>query len=165
MNWWPLAVVSVFCAAALVYMWHRTFGVQHKLRRATAKLATGEPVEVDLEDPTCGTITLTAGGFAAARDQTTSQIKWDDVIKICAYKRDMLTTDLICWSFHCRDDDDVLEVHEQMVGYKGLQEAVRSRFDVRLEDWFEQVAFPAFATNVTVIWPKNQKSETSADGQ
>ena len=43
-------------------------------------------------------------------------VLWANVHEIRAYKRDLLTTDLVCLSFRDTETDEWWEVHEEMAG-------------------------------------------------
>jgi hypothetical protein len=78
-------------------------------------------------------------------------LRWSDVVEIVAYKRDLLTTDLVCVGFRCLASDDVIEIDEEMAGFDAAMAAVAFRFPLP-ENWRSDVAFPAYATNMTTIW-------------
>lgn len=157
MDGYLLFVLAVLSVGA-VLLWRSVRSVS-KLRVDSDKLAAdikaGKRPAAALENPKNGTISIIADGFALSRNgDRLAEVRWDRVREIRAYKADMLATDLICWEFRGADEDRRVEVHEEMSGFDKLQEAVRSRFGVALEDGFSRVAFPAFATNMTVLWPK-----------
>jgi hypothetical protein len=127
-------------------------------------IKAGKVPASSLEDAKNGTISVQATGFTVVfprRKDNTAAVHWDEVEEIRAFKQDLFTVDLICWGFGCRGDNSTVVVNEEMLGFQELQKAVRSRFDVKNEDWFLQVAFPAFAGNMTVIWPKDKESPDS----
>ena len=74
--------------------------------------------------------------------------------EIFAFKRDMFTYDMICLGFRIDDEGNYWEVNEEFVGYDKLRTELAERFVGISADWFEVVAFPAFATNRTTIWAK-----------
>ncbi|MEW6252331.1 MAG: hypothetical protein AB1716_16955 [Planctomycetota bacterium] len=97
-------------------------------------------------------IRLTADGFKILRRGKLHELlRWADVRGIAGFKRDCFTMDLICVAF-CRADLTYLEVCEDDIGYETLLEVVLSRYPDHDRDWWGKVAFPAFATNWTVIW-------------
>jgi hypothetical protein len=80
------------------------------------------------------------------------QLHWNDIQVITAYKRDCLTVDLICLSFSSRDQ--TVEIDEEMDGYASLVQDLPQYLEdaSRFEQWFQQVAFPAFETKPTAIF-------------
>ncbi len=95
------------------------------------------------------TITSDTAGFALDTEPMVSTL-WHNVTEIVAFKRDLLTTDLICLAFHI-DDGTVIETDEQMVGYAKFIDLVASQFELA-PDWWSNVAFPAFQTSMATIW-------------
>ncbi|RJR44164.1 MAG: hypothetical protein C4576_13340 [Desulfobacteraceae bacterium] len=115
--------------------------------------------KISLEKAKNGVISINDTGFVVSGlpfKQPSSEVKWDEIDQILGYKRDLFTTDLICWGFHAPQDDKTVEVHEEMLGFKELEETVGLRFGIKLEDWFHKVAFPPFAPSVTRIWAKEE---------
>jgi hypothetical protein len=91
----------------------------------------------------------TADGFVIVCDRPVT-VKWDDLAEIVAYKRDLLSTDLICVGFRICGSD-LIEIDEEMPGFRTLMADVGSRFSLP-ENWWNNVAFPAFASNMATIW-------------
>jgi len=146
--------------AAALYAVLRTPFADIDIKKLAEDVKSGKRPKANIEDPKNGVIAMQSDGFTLSRgDALLAEVKWDQVREIRGYKADLFTTDLICWGFCCGDEDRLLEVHEEMAGFDKLQESVQSRFGVTLEDWFGEVAFPAFATNMTVIWPKKGHTE------
>lgn len=134
-------------------------------RKATQLAADIKSGKISLEKSENGVISITEAGFIVSGlpfKQASSEIKWTEIDQILAYKRDLFTTDLICWVFHSSERDINVEVHEEMLGFKALQEIVGSRFDIKLGDWFRKVAFPPFAPSVTKLWPKGEDNQHTA---
>lgn len=77
--------------------------------------------------------------------------RWGSITEIVAFKRDLLTTDLICLQFQL-DDGTFVETDEEMVGYRTFIDTVTSKFDLT-PNWWSDVAFPAFKTSMATIWP------------
>lgn len=81
-----------------------------------------------------------------------AEMAWKDVTTAIAFKRGCYTVDLICIALVGADGS--LEVNEEMSGWKGLVEALPGYLPGCLaeHEWFQQVAFPAFATNLVHIF-------------
>ena len=100
-------------------------------------------------------VVLRPGGFDVKESgKIVAEVSWVDVREIFAFKRDMFTYDLICLGFRIDDEGNYWEVNEDFVGYDKLRTEFAERFAGICADWFEVVAFPAFATNRTTIWGK-----------
>jgi hypothetical protein len=85
--------------------------------------------------------------FASAR--------WDDVLRIRAYKRDELTTDLICLDVELNDGTTVF-VHEGAPGWEDFLDAAEGALpDMRsFRSWFSEVAHPPFARSEQVVFDR-----------
>ncbi len=135
---------------------------ERRWKQILEDVKTGKVPVPSPEDAKNGTISLQATGFTVVfrrRKDNPAAVNWDQVEEIRAFKQDLFTVDLICWGFCCRGNDSMVAVNEEMLGFKELQKAVESRFGVKEEDWFRKVAFPAFAGNMTVIWPKDRDTQ------
>lgn len=72
-----------------------------------------------------------------------------DIAKVTFYKREELTTDLICCDVVAGDETWTL--HEEMVGWDLLLDHLQGLPNFR-GDWFSAVSQPAFATSETVAF-------------
>ncbi|MEM9366243.1 MAG: hypothetical protein AAGD07_09610 [Planctomycetota bacterium] len=95
------------------------------------------------------TITSDDTGFTIKTEPAIST-RWSCVTEIVAFKRDLLTTDMICLQFQL-DDGTCIETDEEMIGYRALIDIVESKFELT-PDWWSKVAFPSFNTKLSVIW-------------
>ena len=78
-------------------------------------------------------------------------VRWDEIAGLVAWKRDELTTDLLCISVDCPGRDVQYVVHEEMVGFERWQDTMERVLSVD-PAWYRNVVFPAFAANVTRIY-------------
>jgi hypothetical protein len=80
----------------------------------------------------------------------------------CAFKRDWGTVDCICLAI-ATTDRTATEVNEEMEGWEALTEALHKYLpgSKLWSECFFQVAFPAFATNETVIFDRKSSPEAS----
>lgn len=98
------------------------------------------------------TVALTSDGFSiSCRDGTTRHVCWSDVKQIAAFKRDLCTFDTILLEFHTADDERWL-VDEDWPGYRDVIAEMERRLGVKEEDWWHEVAVPAFETRRKVVW-------------
>lgn len=74
------------------------------------------------------------------------------IADIAAYKRDEITTDLICFDFTA-SDGKIWTFHEDMAGFDDLVAAVE-RLPGFLAGWRDKVILPAFARNRIIVWVK-----------
>ena len=83
-------------------------------------------------------------------------IAWRDTVSVEAFKRDLYSVDLICITFHLRDKKTV-EINEEMDGWESLVRKLPEYLPgcQTFEEWYTQVAFPAFKPNLTVIYRRD----------
>ena len=86
-----------------------------------------------------------------AIDERTVHIPWTSIRKITAFKRDLFTTDLICFYFELENGDDI-EFDEEMKGWQQFVEELACRLPGFMKDWWSKVVQPAFVENATVIY-------------
>jgi hypothetical protein len=79
---------------------------------------------------------------------------WCDVSSVLVFKRDLWTRDLICMVFELKDSQSI-EIDEETVGWKEVLHKLPAVFPEIMDsrDWYGKVAFPAYATNSTQIYP------------
>ena len=168
MNWTALAM-AIGAAFAMLLLWS-ALGViaRRRTQRRVAQLVddakAGKLPKVEIEEAANGVISISDDGFTVARDDVQiGHICWDAVREIRAFKRDLLTIDMICWCFVVDGDARIVEVHEDMVGFRELGEAAGKWFGIDESDWWRDVAFPAFATNEIVIWSRESRDVAAPD--
>lgn len=81
-------------------------------------------------------------------------MRWADVTKAVAFKRDQYVVDRICIIFEL--SDSALEVNEDMQGWQQLVDQLPAYLPGTLvfTEWFHDVAFPAFKTNAKTIFER-----------
>jgi len=80
------------------------------------------------------------------------------VEEIVAYKIDALTYDHVCLAFRRAGDSSFLVVGEDTPGWNELNDQLRHAFGISSNEWFGQVAIPAFAENRTTLWTRAEGS-------
>jgi len=82
-------------------------------------------------------------------------IVWNEIIEVTIFKRDCFVVDLICMEL--KTSKEAFEVNEEMNGWKSLYSFLPKKLSgcKQFEDWFSEVAFPAFETNKTIIYNKS----------
>jgi hypothetical protein len=80
---------------------------------------------------------------------------WQEVSRVIAFKRDQWIVDRICLVFEL-NGTETMEVNEEMEGWTALVNAVPVYLSGALaqEEWWSKVAFPAFQTCLTEIYPR-----------
>jgi hypothetical protein len=80
-----------------------------------------------------------------------SQLPLSEVRAVTFYKRDEITTDLICCDVEVRGN--VWAFHEEATGWTDLIEHLSALPGFRV-DWYEAVVSPPFATSETVAFER-----------
>jgi hypothetical protein len=151
-----ILLVSVFIARVVI---------PFKARRTVEKLLKSK-IERDpraLENAKYGTVVGGVGCLKITSDKgKVSELQWNDVEEIHAYKRDLFTTDLICLAFKKSGTEEHYEIHEEMAGYHDLLGVLRSRLPEFTLDWVLDVAFPAFESKHRIIWKRSPNRAVQA---
>lgn len=115
----------------------------HWLRnRISDKIENGDPK-----------IVIERDGFSLSTSPVV--YSWKDVKSIVCYKRDLLTTDLICSRIVLgAAEEKVLELNEEMPGYDAWYIWLNGKIDRENQNWREQILLPAFATNEMTIFSR-----------
>lgn len=86
------------------------------------------------------------------------QIHWNEVLSSSAFKIDLMTVDCICMALELTEER-TFELNEEMKGWDSLVEALPTYLlgFKKSEEWFSEVAFPAFETNLTPLYTKSEQ--------
>lgn len=87
---------------------------------------------------------------------STMAIRWEDVLNVSAFKRDLFAHDLVCLAISGAAYG--IEVDEQMDGWEELIKALPVHLNgtPTVTDWWARVAHPAFATNGISLFTKRR---------
>ena len=99
-----------------------------------------------------------AGGFAVQTKARTLLVAgFDEIARIAIYKRDEITTDLVCFEVTLASGD-VLTLHEEMPGFDDWATSLEqlAGFDA---DWRDKVIQPPFAANEIVAYSRTPHEE------
>lgn len=132
--------------------------------RLIGKIDPAKPITdadlAQLENPKWGTVTLSDDGVQVQYPKSVDFARWDEIREVFAYKRDLLTTDMICLALCTADDRPILEPHAEMVGYVKLCRELEKRlpgFQDKYAKWL--LSSPAFDTRPTTIWKLESPDE------
>jgi uncharacterized protein (TIGR02996 family) len=104
-------------------------------------------------------VELTEDGFLVIRrGEIWVRVRWSDLEDVFAFKQDRFVVDEILLQFRVRGAKTVFTVSEELVGYNEFVARMQQEFPEHNKGWWRQVAFPAFATNPTLVWvrPPNE---------
>jgi len=91
---------------------------------------------------------------SANADREILRVRWSDVGRVVAFKRDVLAYDLICCVVE--GSHSIVELNEEMAGWDELMMAL-PRFlpgARKPEEWWSDVAQPPFATSLTRLFER-----------
>jgi hypothetical protein len=77
-------------------------------------------------------------------------------------KEDLWSYDEICIGIQLNNSEDYFKITESFSGYKEFIQFLESRFSGIHTDWFTEVAFPAFAHNLKILWKKEMQAQQDA---
>lgn len=162
MNALGIAVVAsaiAFPLGLLVDLFNRAWG-----RRTVEKLLKSE-IKTDpsaLENPKYGTVTGNTTSLKICWSKGDSvELPWGEIEEVHAFKKDLLTTDLICLAFKSLGSSEYFEIHEEMAGYHDLLNVMQEslpKFDL---SWVLDVAFPAFERKHQIVWKRSTGAASS----
>lgn len=116
----------------------------------------------------CGVIEHDASRLRLTRNFTdgselVSEVEWGKVSRVVAYKRDALTHDVIALGFLGTG----IDVNEDMEGWEELLKKLPEYLPgcQAFEQWFQAVAFPAFAMNPTDIYRREEPAPEPTEAQ
>lgn len=100
-------------------------------------------------------ITVLDAGFAFVSGSICLSVVFDEVLEITAFKRDLLTTDIVCFAIktYHKGRITVVEINEEMPGFDTLSEKLSS-LPGYVSNWRQLVVEPAFKENRTVIFSR-----------
>ncbi len=154
-----VTITVIICIVVGFVIWLILDRLQKKLDKKQLeelieKARTGK-LKTSPKDPKNGVI-LTADTEVrlARKEKTLACVQWTCVQEVSAFKRDLFTVDLVCIALKFRQNDQelYLELNEDMVGWEDFVKTLETHFIFRAPDWRQRVTYPAFKTNLTVLW-------------
>jgi hypothetical protein len=86
----------------------------------------------------------------------TRTVLWSSIIEIAGFKRDRVTTDLICLAIKFWDKAErVVEINEDMDGFDRAIAALGQEGYLKA-DWREFVTLPSFDTRRFILWASSK---------
>jgi len=81
-----------------------------------------------------------------------AKIAWSDLSEVVAFKEDLWSFDAVRLGFRTRSAESLVSVGEEAEGYRPLLAELSRRLPGFRNDWFPEVAFPAFDRCETLLW-------------
>jgi hypothetical protein len=95
-----------------------------------------------------GTVLIDEAGFCLPGGV---RVLWSSIRRICAFKKDLITSDEAFLSFENDTAPEYVEVSEEVPGFGEFRLEVENRFSFPV-GWWEAVLKPAFARNESVLY-------------
>lgn len=113
--------------------------------------------------PIATTIESNESGFQI--QPHSAPIAWENLHRVTCFKRDLLTTDLICVELEVAQGKDVrcFEIDEEMSGFDAFMRALLRHFPSAAKNWREAVVTPAFATNLRDVYRRSVDGVVSGE--
>lgn len=87
-------------------------------------------------------------------DRRVESVRWSEVLRIFTYKVDCFAFDVIVLAFELRGRQEVLEVSEEVEGFRELISAMDKAFPKGNPEWYFNLMQPAFAWNPTLLFER-----------
>lgn len=131
-------------------------------RGRAAEGAKREPLGVIEHDARAVRVVRTFRGDS----QPPSEAEWGEVSRVVAYKRDAFIYDVLSLAILLSGRPG-LDVNEDMDGWEELLKKLPEYLPGcrPFEEWFQAVAFPAFAMNPTEIFRREEPAPEKSEGQ
>lgn len=94
-------------------------------------------------------------GFEIHTDgRRVGEIRWDEIHRVVAFKRDAFTYDLVCLEITAGPSGEVWEVDDDAEGFWDLVGELKRVLPGSEQDWEGNVLKPAFAENRTAVFAR-----------
>ena len=103
------------------------------------------------------TITFVQNGFSLVLEEETVAVQWAEIQSIFAYKVDMLTVDSVYLDIFL--EDRCIRVNEEMCRWNLFLERLATALPASKKNWLPEVMFPAFETNLRLIYDRQGREE------
>jgi hypothetical protein len=102
-----------------------------------------------------GQFTYTDDGCIVQLNTEQEEIKWADIERLVAYKRDFYTSDEICLDIvfnNCQ-----ITISEETPGWYQFVERIKLVYPEISQNWDTEIVHPPFATNLTVLYQRKDR--------
>jgi hypothetical protein len=101
-------------------------------------------------------VEIIPGGFQLTVGQkNVGAVSWKDVERIVAFKKDLLTEDVVCLELVLRGrDGGCFLISEDAEGFWDVADCLSSVLSGVSDDWMSAVIRPPFATSATIVYQR-----------
>ena len=111
---------------------------------------SGKPFDEMYDDT--GVFQYTVDGFVITHGNLTLSVNWEDIQQILVYKIDRLTIDEIAMDIVLKETN--FTITEELPGWYQFVLKTKEVFPSIPKEWDIEIIWPAFATNLKVIYKK-----------
>jgi hypothetical protein len=104
-----------------------------------------------------GIFTFNDNSFSIQIENSIKEINWNEINSMLAYKVDLYATDIICLEIYCSNDFHFL-INEETSGWFKFLENSKKMLPQIIENWEMNIAVPAFANNLTLIYDRENRN-------
>lgn len=156
-----LAVAIFLCMACeKIYSWNFNRSINRSIEKIKKDMKEGKDIDRRiLENPKNGVISIHDSKVHVKSPQRELEVSWDKIDKILCYKEDLWAYDLVCVGFSYVDDQPMVVVTEEMLGFFDLIQELDKKFP-ELEKQYHEWLFGSepFDKNVHVLWDRRNQS-------
>ncbi len=109
-----------------------------------------------------GFFAYTDAGFNLTEPKGVANYNWSDIETIFGFKEDRYTTDEICMDIFFSDKTSI-RLTESTPGWFQFNKRLSKTIPTVSENWGTEVVQPPFATNMTLIFDKGDRSKEQAE--
>ena len=81
-------------------------------------------------------------------------VAWNNIRKVAAFKRDLLTVDAVCLRILTYEPDQYWELDDDVAGFWDLSARLKSELPGYEQNWEEHVVKPAFKENWRLVFDR-----------
>jgi hypothetical protein len=104
-----------------------------------------------------GIFTFNDNSFSIQIENSIKEINWNEINSMLAYKVDLYATDIICLEIYCSNDFR-FKINEETSGWFKFLENSKKMLPQIIENWEMNIAVPAFANNLTLIYDRENRN-------
>jgi hypothetical protein len=104
-----------------------------------------------------GIFSYSENGFTVNTDGASRYVQWHEVQTIFGYKKDLMTTDLVCMDVFC-DNAISFSWNEETPGWFVFVKKLNEQFNVIDPAWEFEIQNPAFVTKLTLVYNRENRT-------
>lgn len=117
------------------------------------------PVRAEKSSPKVSLNVNREGFSILQKGEPAIRVLWSEINQILAYKRDLVTEDLVCWDITVTKNErsQTYSLHEELDGFGLLVDCISHKLTSFDKIWRQKIITPPFAENLTILYQKKEK--------